>query len=47
MEIASLYDLPDYLVMTDDEKRRAQMPVTDAEMRLIIAARRARGRQGG
>jgi len=42
MEIASLYHLPEYLIMTDDEKRRAKMPVTDAEMRWTIAARRAR-----
>ena len=39
LEVASLYGLPEYLVMTDDEKRRAKMPVTDAEMRWTIAAR--------
>jgi hypothetical protein len=26
MEVASLYDMPEYLIMTDDEKRRAKMP---------------------
>jgi hypothetical protein len=43
LEVASLYHLPEYLIMTDDEKRRAKMPVKDAEMRWMIAARRARG----
>ena len=42
MEVASLYDRPEYLIMTDDEKRRAKMPVTDAEMRQVIAVRRVR-----
>jgi hypothetical protein len=40
LEITSLYGMPGYLIMTDDEKRRAKMPVTDAEMRWTIAARR-------
>jgi hypothetical protein len=42
MEVANLYDLPEYLIMTDDEKRSAKMPVTDPEMRWAIAVRRGR-----
>ena len=40
MEVASLYNAPEYLVMTDDEKRKALMPVTDGEMREFIEIRR-------
>ena len=40
LEVASLFKAPDYLVMTDDEKRKALMPVTDGEMREFIEIRR-------
>ena len=40
MEVASLYNAPEYLVMTDDEKRKALIPVTDGEMREFIEIRR-------
>ena len=40
MEVASLFHAPEYLVMTDNEKREVLMPVTDGEMREFIAIRR-------
>ena len=40
MEVASLFSAPEYLVMTDQEKSEALMPVTDGEMREFIVARR-------
>ena len=39
MEVASLYNAPEYPVMTDDEKRKALMPVRDGEMREFIEIR--------
>jgi len=40
MEVASLYDVPEYISMTSEEKIKAKMPVTDLDMREYIKARR-------
>jgi hypothetical protein len=40
LEVASLFNAPEYLVMTDDEKRKTLLPVTDGEMREFVAIRR-------
>ena len=36
LEVASLADRPDYILMFDDEKREANLPVTTEEMRDFI-----------
>ena len=39
LEVASLSNAPEYLVMSEEEKREVLMPVTDGEMRKFIGAR--------
>jgi hypothetical protein len=40
MEVASLLDVPGYIMMHDHEKKAAGYPVTDDEMRAFIKGRR-------
>lgn len=40
MEVASLLDAPEYIMMRENEKTAAGYPVTDFEMRAFIRARR-------
>ena len=40
LEMASLLDIPGYIMMHDHEKRTAGHPVTNDEMRAFIRARR-------
>jgi hypothetical protein len=40
MEVASLLDVPGYIMMHDHEKLAAGYPITDDEMRKFIKARR-------
>jgi hypothetical protein len=40
MEVASLLDVPGYVMMHDHEKAVAGYPVTDDEMRALIKGRR-------